>query len=212
MTAGDTGVRPIPYVRSLPLAKELHPDTLLAYAINGEPLPAAHGFPVRLIVPGWYGMASVKWITRLSARSQPFTGFFQQDRYVLESPAGTGGAIPLTNIAVRSLIVEPQDGAKLPCGDHWLRGFAWSGSAPVTRVEVSVDGGVTWEPARLMGDAEPYAWQPWRYLWRASSRGRATLRSRDRDAAGNEQPGEPFWNRLGYANNAIQSVRIVVAS
>jgi DMSO/TMAO reductase YedYZ molybdopterin-dependent catalytic subunit len=210
--APGTGESTIAFTRSLPLAKALHPDTLLAYAMNGESLPAAHGFPVRLIVPGWYGVASVKWITHLSARSQPFTGFFQRNRYVLEPPAGEREAIPLTTVAVRSLIVEPQDGAVLRSGDHQLSGFAWSGSAPVTRVEVSDDGGARWEPAQLMGDPEPYAWRPWRYLWRASLPGPATLRCRAGDAAGNEQPAIPVWNRLGYANNAIQVVQIVVAS
>ncbi len=180
---------PLAFARSLPLAKALHPDTLLAYAMNGDELPAAHGFPVRLIVPGWYGMASVKWVTRLTASTQPFMGYFQRDRYVLEPPQpGERQALALTNIAVRSVLVDPSDGAVLPCGDHCLRGFAWSGSAQVARVEVSVDGGATWEPAQFMGDPERYAWRPWEYRWRAVAPTRVTLCSRAIDAAANEQP------------------------
>lgn len=203
---------PVTFTRSLPLAKALHPDTLLAYAMNGEPLLAAHGFPVRLIVPGWYGMTSVKWVTHLRASTQPFTGFFQRDRYILESPQSSErGAIPLTAIAIRSLIAESSDGAVLPCGDHCVRGFAWSGSGTIVGVEVSVDGGATWEPAQLMGNPERYAWRPWQYTWRATSLGPATLASRAFDEAGNGQPDAPVWNRLGYANNAIQTVQVVVA-
>jgi DMSO/TMAO reductase YedYZ molybdopterin-dependent catalytic subunit len=206
----DVG-RTLSYARSLPRDQALHPDTLLAYAMNGAEIPVAHGFPVRLIVPGWYGMAAVKWVTRVTAQSHPFAGFYQADRYVLErtdedQPTST----PLTTMRVRSLIAEPVEGAIVPRGEHVVRGFAWSGAGPIARVEVSVDGGAAWVAADLTSESEQYAWRRWEYRWSAISPGPATLMSRAWDAAGNEQPAEPEWNRLGYANNAVQAVHVSV--
>ena len=203
---------PIPFARSMPLEVARHPDTLLAYAMNGEPLTAAHGFPARLIVPGWYGMAAVKWVTRIAALAAPFAGYYQTERYIMAHPErGETTSEPLTTIRVRSLIIAPAAGAVLPRGTHRLRGLAWSGEAPVTRLDVSVDGGDTWEPAELASPAERYAWRRWEYTWRASASGPATLRSRAFDEAGRTQPTEPEWNHLGYANNAIQVVPVTVA-
>ena len=202
----------IPFARSLPLEAALHPDTLLAYAMNGEPLTAAHGFPARLIVPGWYGMAAVEWVTRIAALAAPFAGYYQTERYIMAHPErGETTREPLTTIRVRSLIITPAAGAVLPRGTHRLRGLAWSGEAPVTRVEVSVDGGDNWEPAELASPVERYAWRRWEYTWQARVPGPATLRSRAFDDAGRAQPSEPEWNRLGYANNAIQGVPATVA-
>lgn len=203
--------RTLTYARSLPRNHALHPDTLLAYAMNGEELSVEHGFPVRLIVPGWYGMASVKWLTALVASSSPFDGFYQVDRYVmLREDAGPSQGDPLTWMRLRSLIAEPAADSILSCGDYLVRGFAWSGDALVSRVEVSVNGGVTWEDAVLTSEPERYLWRSWEYRWRASSPGRVTLLSRAYDDAGNQQPTEPESNRLGYANNAIQAVHVVV--
>jgi DMSO/TMAO reductase YedYZ molybdopterin-dependent catalytic subunit len=199
---------PLPFARGLPLARALHPDTTLAHAMNGEPLPPHHGFPVRLIVPGWYGMASVKWVARIAALAVPFHGYYQSERYVM--PSG-GRSVPLTTIRVRSLLIAPRPGAVLARGRHRLHGVAWSGSAPVTRVEVSVDGGTSWEAAALAGTAGCYTWRHWEYAWQARVPGTATLRSRAFDAAGNAQPDEPEWNSLGYANNAVQAVGVWVA-
>jgi DMSO/TMAO reductase YedYZ molybdopterin-dependent catalytic subunit len=201
----------IPFARSLPLKVALHPDTLLAYAMNGETLPAEHGYPVRLIVPGWYGVASVKWVARLEAAAQPYRGFYQVDRYVMTNgELGEAGGTPLTRMAVRSVITTPTDGAELPCGRQVVRGLAWSGAAPVHRVEVSVDGGATWAQAVWTSESTRYAWRSWECEWSAKQPGEAILQSRARDAAANVQPATALWNRLGYANNAIQSVRLFI--
>lgn len=197
------------YARSLHRDVALHPDTLLAYAMNGEPIPFAHGFPLRLIVPGWYGMASVKWVTRLFASSQPFQGYFQTEQYVLLQPGDAEGP-PLTRMRPRSLMLSPVEGARLGSGLHWLKGVAWSGSAPVSRVEVSGDGGATWQPAEWTSEKLPYAWRSWQLPWQATAPGLALLSSRVTDEAGNTQPFAPEWNELGYANNAIQQVHVVI--
>lgn len=202
---------PIPYARGLELEKALHADTLLAYAMNGEPLPVEHGFPVRLVVPGWYGMAAVKWVNRIDVISSRFAGFYQADRYIIDHPErGDTTVTPLTTMRPRSLIITPEAGSSLAPGQHLIRGLAWSGEAPVSRVDVSVDGGEIWEPADLASDPDAYAWCLWEFRWHADASGPATLRSRAFDAAGNSQPVEPEWNRLGYANNVIQAVEVMV--
>jgi DMSO/TMAO reductase YedYZ molybdopterin-dependent catalytic subunit len=201
----------IPFARSLPLDQALHPDTLLAYAMNGEPLPPEHGFPVRLIVPGWYGMAAVKWVERIEAIAHSFHGFYQVERYIMARPEyGETDTTPLTKIAMRSLIMAPADGAASPRGSQIIRGLAWSGGAPVSRVEVSVNGGVTWETVAWTSEPTRYAWRSWEYEWRAEGSGEVSLQSRAIDEVGNIQPAEPLWNRLGYANNAIQTVRVSI--
>jgi DMSO/TMAO reductase YedYZ molybdopterin-dependent catalytic subunit len=201
----------IPFARSLPLDQALHPDTLLAYAMNGEPLPPEHGFPARLVVPGWYGVAAVKWVARIEAIAHSFRGFYQVERYIMAHPKrGEDDATPLTKIAMRSLITTPVDSDTLPLGRHMLRGLAWSGGASAHRVEVSVDGGVTWEDATWTSEPAQYAWRSWEYEWRAERAGEATLQCRTIDVAGNTQPAKPLWNRLGYANNAVQSVHVSV--
>jgi DMSO/TMAO reductase YedYZ molybdopterin-dependent catalytic subunit len=198
----------IPFARSLPLESALHPDVILAFAMNGEPLSVERGGPLRLIVPGWYGVASVKWLSSIEALREPFQGFYQVERYIM--PDGRGGTRPLREMRVRSLIASPIDGAQITPGRTLIRGMAWSGAAPITRVEVSVDAGESWQPAHLASREERYAWRRWEYVWDVSSPGPVTLLSRAFDAAGNGQPDEPEWNRLGYANNAIQHVRVVV--
>jgi sulfite oxidase len=197
------------YARSLPRDVALHPDTLLAYAMNGEPIPFAHGFPLRLIVPGWYGMASVKWVTRLYASALFFQGYFQTEQYVLIQKGGARKQL-LTRIRPRSLILSPAEGERLARGQHWLKGVAWSGAARIKRVEVSVDGGITWQAAEWSSRALSYAWRRWQLPWEASTPGPAALSSRAIDAAGNTQPLEVEWNELGYANNAIQQIQVVV--
>lgn len=199
------------FERSLDLARALHPDTLLVYAMNGEQLTPEHGAPLRLIVPGWYGMASVKWLTRLRASTEPFRGFFQWDRYMMVDPDDESRREPLGAMRVRSLFTEPHDGATLPRGRHYLRGLAWSGAAPLSRVEVSLDGGTTWLPAPFVSPELRYTWRQWEYGWDADTPGAFTLQCRAFDREGDAQPVAAPWNRLGYANNAIVSVRVTVA-
>jgi DMSO/TMAO reductase YedYZ molybdopterin-dependent catalytic subunit len=205
--------RTVRYGRSLSPEQARHPDTLLVYAMNGELLRPEHGYPVRLLVAGWYGMASVKWVTRISATREPFRGFYQVDRYVMAHPErGETWTTPLEAMRVRSLITEPSAGATLSPGTQRVRGLAWSGAAPIARVEVSVDGGRQWQPAALTSAAERYAWRCWEFEWQAAIPGAAALRSRAFDEAGNGQPVEPEWNKLGYANNAIQAITVTVGA
>jgi DMSO/TMAO reductase YedYZ molybdopterin-dependent catalytic subunit len=200
---------PISFARSLPVAKALDPHTLLAYAMNGQPLSARHGFPFRLVVPGWYGMASVKWVTRITASATPFDGYYQRERYVLlGAEPGGGDPTPVAEMGVRSLITWPAADVAVPRGRQRICGLAWSGAAPVARVEVSVDGGASWQAAAFCSDAARFAWRRWECAWDAHSAGPATLRSRAFDEAGNGQPERPTWNRLGYANNAVQVIAV----
>jgi DMSO/TMAO reductase YedYZ molybdopterin-dependent catalytic subunit len=200
--------QPIPFARSLPIATAFDPDVLLAYAMNGEPLPREHGFPVRLVVPGWYGVASVKWLEEIEVIDHPFEGYYQKDRYVLESE-GLPSA-PVTNVRPRSLILTPLDGSVVARGPVRIAGVAWSGMGNLSRVDVSVDGGDDWQEVALVSPAEPYAWRRWEHLWEAITPGTFTLESRALDDMGHVQPESAIWNRYGYANNAIERVTVTV--
>lgn len=197
-----------PYLRSLPIDVAMHPHTLLAYEMNGEPLSREHGHPLRLVVPGWYGMASVKWLRRVTALQEAFTGFFQRDRYVVEDDDGS--VSPVAAMHVKSLISWPQTGAVLRAGRHNVNGMAWSGAAHIKRVEVSDDGGVTWSAADLAGPRYRYAWQQWNFMWTPKAAGHYTLAARATDEAGNVQPMETRWNSLGYIINGVRPVRVEV--
>ncbi len=201
-TPPDLGKR-IAYERSLPLDVARAGAALLADEMNGEPLPREHGGPLRLVVPGWYGMASVKWLARITVLDTRFHGFYQTDRYVVRSRA-------VTRMAPRAVIVSPSDGEAVVRGHHYVRGYAWSGAAPLRAVEVSVDAGTSWDLAELLGDVEPHAWREWRFGWDAREHGATTLVARAFDAGGNAQPPSVRWNELGYGNNAIQRVRVRV--
>jgi DMSO/TMAO reductase YedYZ molybdopterin-dependent catalytic subunit len=203
------------YERALPVEEALGDDVLLAYEVNGGPLPPQHGFPLRLLVPGWYGMASVKWLVGITAVAEPFRGYQNAEGYRFQSGPDDEGH-PVTRIAPRSLMVPPgiPDFATrrrfLDAGPCRLQGRAWSGWAEVKRVEVSTDGGATWSEAELAPSAGPWAWRGWWYDWEPSDPGQHELCSRARDAAGNEQPLEPPWNLKGYSNNAVQRVEVTV--
>jgi DMSO/TMAO reductase YedYZ molybdopterin-dependent catalytic subunit len=201
---------PLSFARSLPLEVALHEDTLLALEMNDEPLSPEHGAPVRLLVPRWFGVASVKWVRRLVALKTPYQGHFQTERYVYDAGEGRGVA-PVREMKVSSLLTSPADGAVLPRGQPIeLRGQAWSGTAPVVKVEVAVDGGEKWREAELLGEASPYAWRGFRLELGPLEPGRHMLRCRATDAQGNTQPAQAGWNRLGYGNNAVRRVTISV--
>ena len=195
--AGQPG--PIGFERSLPI--ERLPTALVAYAMNGQPLPDEHGAPFRLLVPGWYGMASVKWLTRITAIPEPFRGFFQADRYVID-------AQPIGPIAPRAVIVAPADGDRLPRGHVTVRGYAWGGSGGIDAVEVSVDGGESWQPAEVGASASDVAWAPWTCVVAADGADSVALLARAIDRAGSAQPLAQNWNALGYMNNAITPVTV----
>jgi DMSO/TMAO reductase YedYZ molybdopterin-dependent catalytic subunit len=191
------------FTRALPIDKALDPDTLIAFEMNGRPLPHEHGAPARLIVPGWYGMASVKWLSLLAFLTAPFDGYFQRDRYVLDD--GQGEVMPVSEMPVSSIIVAPREHALVGRGTVSAWGWAWSGRGAVGSVTVSLDAG-PWMNAWIEPSAGPHAWTRWAIELAVNRRGRCTLRSRARDATGAEQPLAARWNRFGYGNNAVPMV------
>ena len=203
------------YERSLPLAECRRDEVLLAYAINGQPLPPQHGFPLRLIVPGWYGMTHVKWLRAITVLGDSFDGYQQATAYHFRRSDDDPGE-PVTRMLPRALMVPPgipdfmSRVRFLAPSRQVLSGRAWSGCAPVTKVEVSVDGGGTWAAADLGDPPSAYAWRPWSYAWDATRPGEYELSVRATDGAGNVQPTAPNWNREGVQNNAVQRVRVVV--
>ncbi|MFC5639995.1 sulfite oxidase [Kitasatospora cinereorecta] len=205
------------YARALPLAEALRPDTLLADTMNGAPLPPQHGAPLRLIAPGWYGMAQVKWLRRITVLDRPFDGFQNAVAYRLKRGADETGE-PVTRIRPRALMTPPgfpdfmSRTRVVDTGEQLLTGRAWSGGAPVARVEVSCDAGATWADAELGEPLDRYAWLPWRHHWTADRPGPHQLRVRATDAAGAVQPADQDWNRQGMANNAVQRVDVLVRS
>jgi len=198
------------FERSLKLDDARESEALLAYAMNGEPLPIQHGFPLRVIVPGWYGMTSVKWLTAIELIPTSFSGYFQSTKYLYEwDRDGQTVKEPVTLQRVRALITEPGPGAELERGELTIRGVAWSGAAALARVEVSVGSG-PWRAAELVGDRNRHSWQWWELITQVTRAGATTLRVRATDLAGRTQPERPEWNRLGYGSNAIQEVSVRV--
>ena len=203
------------FERSLALADAMGPDVLLAYELNGVPLPPQHGFPLRLVVPGWYGMTNVKWLRRIRVTDRPFEGYQQAHGYRMRTDEEDRGT-PLSRMAPRALMAPPgfpeflSRRRLLRPGRTTLEGRAWSGWAPVSSVEVSVDGGATWNEAELQRTRPWPAWVRWSFGWDAAAPGEYELCCRARDEAGNAQPDEPPWNVGGYSNNAIQRVPVTV--
>jgi DMSO/TMAO reductase YedYZ molybdopterin-dependent catalytic subunit len=207
------------YERALPVAETRREEILVAYEMNGAPLLPQHGFPVRLVNPGWYGMTNVKWLTGIRAVGEPFTGYQNEWAYRWRVESDESG-VPLDRIRPRSLLVPPgipdyfTRRRLIPSGRCVLEGRAWSGRAPIDAVWVSTDGGQTWADAEVDPPAlGSFAWQGWRFEWDDPQPG-ATYEvwCRCRDAAGNEQPLSPEWNLGGYSNNAPHRVTVEVAS
>jgi DMSO/TMAO reductase YedYZ molybdopterin-dependent catalytic subunit len=198
------------YQRSLSVDEAKRPEVILAYAMNGLPLPPQHGYPLRLVVPGWYGMTNVKWLKAITAVTEPFTGFQQSVFYRIAEDDDDPG-IQLSRMFPRSLLIPPgmpefeTRDRLLPPGPVTLEGRAWSGWSPVARVEVSFDGGASWADAVLDPPVGSHAWRRWRFEWVADE-GTHVIRSRATDEAGNTQPVEPRWNAKGVANNMAHSV------
>ncbi len=212
VTAADGGPRDdaaerVTFARSLPLDDSLHADTILALTMNGTPLTREHGAPVRLVVPGWYGMANVKWVARIDVLTTPFDGYFQCQRYVYDVASAI---TPVTRMRVKSVITSP---AADTSNDRQItaRGWAWSGAGAIRRVELALDGGDEWVSAHVGTPASRYAWTPWEYPLNVAHGGRHALRSRATDVTGATQPDIIAWNRLGYGNNAVRAVVFDVA-
>jgi DMSO/TMAO reductase YedYZ molybdopterin-dependent catalytic subunit len=193
--------------RGLPLAVARDPDTMLVWAMNGEDLPLAHGGPVRLLVPGWAGIASTKWLVGLAVLDRAFDGFWNADNYVFWTPAGEP-VRPIEEMPVKSIVATPTDGSRLHTGRRVVAGYAWSGYGAVRRVEVSTDGGATWHDARLK-TAGRRSWVYFEYDWEAAP-GEARIRARATDERRLTQPTEPNWNAKGYQMNAIHEVTVAV--
>ena len=202
----------LPYCRSLPIDTAQGSDILLAYEMNGAPLTRDHGFPLRLIVPRWYGMASVKWLTRIQVVDKPFNGFFQKRRYVFidEGPEDKPERRPVTTLQVKSIITTPRHGEVIRPGPFAIKGFAWSGEGDVTGVEVTTDGGQNWSETRLLGESTRNCWRRWEFDWTASGPGHFIFMARATDSAGNRQPKSIPWNFRGYANNAIHTLAVEI--
>jgi DMSO/TMAO reductase YedYZ molybdopterin-dependent catalytic subunit len=203
------------YERSLTVADAAREEVFLAYAINGQPLPPQHGFPLRLVVPGWYGMTHVKWLRSITVVTSPFRGYQQEPAYHVTSSWDELGE-PVTRMLPRSLMVPPGIPDFMPrtrqlgLGPCILEGRAWSGRGRIVRVEVSTDGGGAWADAELGENDGAFAWQSWRFAWNVDRAGEYELCCRATDSAENIQPLDAPWNAHGVCNNQVQRIKVVV--
>ncbi|BCA54497.1 putative Sulfite:cytochrome c oxidoreductase, subunit A [Nitrospira sp. KM1] len=207
------------FLRSIPLAKALHPDTLVAYEMNGRPLPVLHGAPLRVITPGWMADSWTKWLTHITVQEEEAEGYYMQTAYrmplrPLEPGASPGGEAmtPVEAMTVKSLICSPGEGDTIPIGPVTIQGVAWSGEERPVKVEVSMDDGLTWNSARFVGDDRPYAWRQWQYVWKASTAGTFPVRCRATDEMGAMQPAVTAWNPGGFMWNGWDRVMVTVVS
>jgi sulfane dehydrogenase subunit SoxC len=193
--------------RPIPIDVAMAPTTLLAYALNGDPLPRDNGYPVRALVPGWAGISSIKWVGRIVVSREPVVVDTNTTSYVLE-----GDAYPepkaITHQPIKSVVALPWDG-EVSAGPRRVRGFAWSPHGRISRVEVSLDDGTSWTDATLVEPVQPLAWVRWELPWEPAP-GRYTIATRAHDERGNHQPDSVPWNRLGYLYNAVIAHPITV--
>lgn len=206
------------FQRGIPLAKAMDPNTMLAYEMNGQALPVSHGFPLRVVVPGWAGDSWVKWVTKITMMDKESDGFFMKTAYRHPGkPVTPGVAIdpalmtPVEGLRVKSVIATPAENAAVKPGSPVrIAGAAWSGGAAVTGVEVSVDRGRTWRPAALGAERHTYGWRLWHFDWTPKTTGHYMVMARARSADGDTQPFEPEWNPSGYYWNVVQRVVVNV--
>ena len=198
---GSAGIK---FIRSIPIEKAMS-STLLAYEMNGQPLPLEHGFPVRALALGWTGANCVKWVHKITVLDRPYEGFFMDNVYrVFQKGEDPKAGEVVKDIDIKSIIVEPANEASFSAGIVPVRGSAYAGEAVIQKVEISVDDGQTWKPAKLIGLQQPYAWRHWEYIWQAKQRGDFTIMARATDTDGRRQPETARWNMLGYGNNGIR--------
>jgi DMSO/TMAO reductase YedYZ molybdopterin-dependent catalytic subunit len=203
------------FERALPLKEALADGVILAWNANGQPLLPHHGFPLRLIVPTWYGMTSVKWLTTITVIDHTFQG--EEQKLVYRDTFGSSDSgRPIQKKAVRSATMPPgiPDAISrhrfIPRGPTLLQGKAWSGTGRIVRVEVSTDDRRTWQPATLHAPVSEFAWTPWTFTWNATRRGETIISSRATDSAGNIQPLRDFWNQQGMAQNGVERIGVMV--
>jgi DMSO/TMAO reductase YedYZ molybdopterin-dependent catalytic subunit len=204
---------PISYARSLPLAKAVRPEVLVAYQMNGRELSQDHGYPVRLIVPGYYGMASVKWLTSIQVLEQPFQGYWQTSDYAYwDDIDGKPVRRPLSEIALKSQIARPSMYEVIPAGsDYNVAGAAWSGNIDVSEIELSTDGGQHWTAAEFIDRAQRYVWRRWQFLWHVPQKpGQYTLAARAKDGNGDVQPEGHNRSHGSYVINHPLPIDVIV--
>jgi len=206
-----------PFIRSIPIEKALDSDTLVATRMNGSPLTKHHGYPARVLVPGWVGAASCKWLAEIKVLETEFAGNFMNPAYRFPNHPGQPGepvnpedTHPVTGLNVKSVISAPGDGASLKTGKVVVHGAAWAGEADITKVEISTDGGTTWNSAKLGLEQARYAWRLWSYDWKVGAAGDYIILSRATDSQGRIQPATAVWNPSGYFYNAVDQVKIHV--
>ena len=198
------GKAQIPFIRSIPIEKAMA-STLLAYEMNGEPLPLKHGYPLRALALGWTGANCVKWLKRITVLKRPYEGFFMDKVYrVIQKGQDSKTGEIVTGIKLKSIITQPLQGERRQPGRVVVLGAAYAGEDPVTKVEVSIDEGATWCAAQFLGPDEPFAWRQWQFVWEANEPGNYTILCRATDRRGQHQPKTAAWNMLGYGNNGIQ--------
>jgi DMSO/TMAO reductase YedYZ molybdopterin-dependent catalytic subunit len=220
MSAADRPLGTMPdFVRQVPMAKAMHPDTLIALDMNGQPLTPLHGFPLRAIIPGWEGAYSIKWLTNLTVLDRESDSFWVTTAYRYPTRRVAPGATvdakdmaALTGLVVKSLITKPLDGATVAPGPIDVAGFAWAGETDIAKVDISTDDGATWVPARLTGERARYAWRRFEFTFTAAQPQSYLIHARATDANGRIQPMAPPWNPSGYLWNAPDWVRIEVKS
>jgi DMSO/TMAO reductase YedYZ molybdopterin-dependent catalytic subunit len=208
-----------PFVRSIPIEKALDADTLVATHMNGEALTKHHGFPARALVPGWIGAASCKWLAEIKVLDEEFEGNFMNPGYGMpNTPVKPGESVkpqdthPVTGLGVKSVISSPADGATVKAGVTKIHGVAWAGEADVTKIEISTDGGNSWNLAQFGREQARYSWRLWSYHWKAAKSGDYVIQSRASDSQDRVQPSAAVWNPSGYLYNAIDQVKIHVAA
>jgi DMSO/TMAO reductase YedYZ molybdopterin-dependent catalytic subunit len=198
------------FIRSVPMWKALSPHTMVAFEMGGAPIPHLHGGPVRVIVPGFVGSASIKWLERIMLRPDEFDGFYMKSNYTAPRADNDKEVYSLQSLEVKSVIVAPAEGAKLPAGRATLWGWAWAGEGELTGIDVSIDGGRTWTAGRFTGASDRYSWRRFEHDWDARP-GPHTLMARATDSLGRVQPASRAFNRLGYRWNVIHAVKVDVA-
>jgi DMSO/TMAO reductase YedYZ molybdopterin-dependent catalytic subunit len=204
---GSAGIK---FIRSIPIEKAMS-STLLAYEMNGKPLPNEHGYPLRALALGWTGASCVKWLYRIEVLDRSFEGFFMDKVYrVYQKGEDPKSGKVVKAIQVKSIIVEPEKDQIIAPGTVPVRGAAYAGEAGIEKVEVSVDLGNTWLQAELIGLDQPYAWRHWEYLWEVDTGGDYTIMARATDTHGNHQPETAHWNALGYGNNGVREHAVTV--
>jgi DMSO/TMAO reductase YedYZ molybdopterin-dependent catalytic subunit len=204
------GAAKIKFIRSIPLEKALG-STLLAYEMNGEPLPLEHGFPLRALALGWTGANCAKWLKRITVLERPYEGHYMDKVYrIFQKGEDPRSGTVVTRISLKSIVTQPLAGETLKKGPIAILGAAYGGERTVANIEVSVDGGRTWAPGEFIGPHEPFSWRQWQFPWNPAKEGAYCLMARATDSEGNRQPMKASWNVLGYGNNGVEEHGVTV--